>query len=115
METTWGEGTGWRVRRRKIFRAICTRRMADAESVFRGDVHHPASSERTHLRHHCGQVADPHQVVGGHREGEDPFDRRAAPVPQLAPQGHRLQPAEDLLDALALHLTDRIARMPGGA
>src|SRR5262245_56352178 len=34
---------------------------------------------------------------------------------QLAHQRHRLQPPEDLLDALALYLTDGVARVPRGA
>ena len=39
---------------------------------------------------------------------EDPLNDRPAPMAQFAHQGQPLQLAEDLLDPLALHLTDRV-------
>src|SRR5205085_5832261 len=53
--------------------------------------------------------------VGGHREGELPIDLEQPAMPHLAQAGHRLGPAEGLLDALADALRDHIAGMTGDA
>jgi hypothetical protein len=55
------------------------------------------------------------EVVGGHGEGELPVDLGAATVAGLAQSGHRLGPAECLLNALPNALANRIAGMAGGA
>ena len=62
-----------------------------------------------------GQVADAHQVVDGHREGEHPSDPAHAPMPHLPQQGHGLEPPEDLLDELPFLLAHCVPRMAGGA
>src|SRR5580698_7692059 len=61
----------------------------------------------------CGlqQVPDSHQVVGGCRQSERPANARQPFVPRFPHQANRFHPAEDLLDALASALTDRIARV----
>src|SRR5271167_2532900 len=87
----------------------------DARSTMRGLLYHPDPSHLSLSRHRRRQIADAYEVVGRHREGEDPLHDRPAPMPQLAQQRHRLEPAEDLLDPLALHLTDRVARVARGA
>src|SRR4249919_2750666 len=61
------------------------------------------------------QGAEPDQVIGCRRKGQDPVDQLAATMPQLAQPTDRLHPAEDLLDQFPFALTDRIARMTGGA
>src|SRR5882724_4596005 len=61
------------------------------------------------------EVADAHEVVDRRGEGEHPVDSADAPVAGLAHEPHGLEPAEDLLDELALLLADQIARMARGA
>ena len=61
------------------------------------------------------QFGQPDKVVGGHGEGELPVDFRQPAMPHLAQAGHRLGPAEGLLDAFADALGDRISGMAGGA
>ena len=58
------------------------------------------------------QSAQPHDVVGGRGEGEDPGDQRAAPMAQLPQPADGFHPAETLLDEFALPLTHLIARVP---
>jgi hypothetical protein len=59
------------------------------------------------------QFRQPAEVVGGHREGELSIDLEKPAMPHLAQAGHRLGPAEGLLDAFADALRDRIAGMTG--
>src|SRR5437763_955632 len=61
------------------------------------------------------QFGQADKVVGGHREGELPIDLEQPAMPHLAHAGHRLGPAEGLLDAFADALRDHIARMTGDA
>src|SRR5690348_13081145 len=61
------------------------------------------------------EVSDPNQVVRGQRKRKHPVDTAGAPVPRLAHEPDRLQPAENLLHALAPLLAHRVARMAGGA
>src|SRR5437773_12399136 len=61
------------------------------------------------------EVSDAHQVVGGEGKRKHPVHAAGAPVPRLAHQPDRLEPAEDLLHALAPLLADRVPRVPGGA
>ena len=49
------------------------------------------------------QIPDSDEVVDGGREGEQPRHAGEAPVPQLAHEPHRLQPAKDLFHELAVH------------
>src|SRR5262245_19772809 len=65
----------------------------------------------------CGQrreIAQADQVVDGQGEGEHPVHPPRAPAPSLAQPADRLEPAEDLLHALASPLCHRIARVAGG-
>src|SRR6516165_3966308 len=78
-------------------------------SIVHGDAqrhHDPAGSWG------CLQIAYADQVVRGDREREHPLDPLLTAMPQLAESAHRLQPSEDLFNALALPLTDGVARMP---
>jgi hypothetical protein len=61
------------------------------------------------------ELAHPHQVVGGRREGKHPTDPVGAPMPGLAQSGDGLEPAEDLFHSFALGLTDGVARLASGA
>ena len=61
------------------------------------------------------QIADSHQVVDRHREGEHPAHPGQLFVPALAHQAHRFYPAEDLLHPLALPLAHRVAHMTGAS
>src|SRR5437773_481305 len=60
------------------------------------------------------EVTDAHQVVGGEGQRKHPVHAPGAAVPRLAHEPHRLQPAEDLLDALPAALAHGVARMAGG-
>src|SRR5215831_15197137 len=62
-----------------------------------------------------GEVANSHQVVRREGEREHPVHAARTPMPCLAHQSHRLEPAEDLLDALAPALAERIAGVARGA
>src|SRR5436190_22647973 len=62
-----------------------------------------------------GEVTDANEVVGGEGEGEHPVHAADPGMPRLTHQSDRLEPAEDLLHALAPLLADRVARMPSGA
>lgn len=62
-------------------------------------------------RRPCHRDAD--QVRGG-SENEEPFDQAAAAMPGLTRAARGLDPAEWLLDPLALVLAHRIAGMAGG-
>jgi hypothetical protein len=57
------------------------------------------------------QIAHPHQVVGRQREGEHPSNPFHAAMARLAQAADSLEPTEDLLDAFAFLLTNRIAGM----
>ena len=61
------------------------------------------------------EVAHPHQVVGGGREGKYPTDPVRAPMPGLAQAADGLHPTEDLFHPFALDLTDGVTRMASGA
>src|SRR5262249_3372812 len=61
------------------------------------------------------QISHPDEVVRGEGKGEQPADPCCPTVPGLTHQGDRLQPPEDLLDALALPLTHLVAGMTGHA
>src|ERR1700722_19860932 len=64
-------------------------------------------------RRNCGrEVSHAHQIVGRAGEGEDPVHLANSPVPQLAHQRNRLQPAEAFFDSLPLSLADGVARVP---
>src|SRR5271165_2583825 len=64
----------------------------------------------------CGQqVAHSHQIVSGQRKGEHPAHSRQAAMASLAQPTHGLEPAEDLLHPFAFLLTNRVARLAGGA
>ena len=54
-------------------------------------------------------------VVRGGREGHDPIDQEAATMAQFAQTADRLHPPKHFLDQFAFLLTDRVARMVGGA
>src|SRR5712691_1654051 len=63
----------------------------------------------------CEQLRHPHQVVrrADQVRGElRPFEPFEASLPEIR---HRLEPAEDLFDALAKDLADCVARMARGA
>src|SRR3989442_5697209 len=68
---------------------------------------------RSYGRGREGPDAD--QVVGREGKRKHPVHAAGAPVPRLAHQSDGLEPAEDLLDALASALTHAVARMPRGA
>src|SRR6188474_456404 len=55
------------------------------------------------------ELRQPHQIVGGSREGEGPADAVAASEPGLSLPADRLDPAERLLDALPDALAHRVA------
>src|SRR5579862_6157658 len=80
-------------------------------------IHRSPSSSRA-LRH---EIAPAHEVVGGGAEAKQPVDQSSATVPQFAKQRDGLQPAEGLLNELALAMTEPIpdvsgrARVDGGA
>src|SRR2546428_3764120 len=61
------------------------------------------------------EVSDAHQVVGREGKRKHPVHAAGAPVPRLAHQPDRLEPAEDLLHAFAPALTHRVSGMAGGA
>jgi hypothetical protein len=61
------------------------------------------------------QVAHPHQGVDRQAEQEHPAHAIHAPMPGLAQQRHRLEPAEDLLDPLAPSLALSVAGVARGA
>ena len=61
--------------------------------------------------HLCRQVAYPDEVVDGQAESEERVDEHSAAEFDLAEESDGLQPAEDLLDSLALPLADVVARM----
>jgi hypothetical protein len=73
---------------------------------------HSAASASGRVR---DEIAPPDQVVGRGAKGKHPIDEAAPPVAEFTKQRHRLQPPKGLLDQLALALTARVARMPGGA
>ena len=80
--------------------------LGSARSIGRG----PAGPTGSRAGFRPGQVADPHQIVNGRHKREHPPDSALAPMSRLAQQRHGLDPAEDLLDALAFPLADRVAR-----
>src|SRR5260221_87562 len=64
----------------------------------------------------CGQqFRDADEIVGGGGEDEEPFDQPAAAMTGLAQPGDGLDPAERLLDPLALDHADGIAGVARGA
>src|SRR3989449_5947964 len=60
------------------------------------------------------EVSNAHQVVGREGKRKHPVHTASAPVPRLAHQPDRLEPAEDLLHAFAPTLTHRVSRMARG-
>src|SRR5213594_4645433 len=68
---------------------------------------------RSYGRGREGPDAD--QVVGREGKRKHPVHTAGAPVPRLAHQADGLEPAEDLLDALAAALAHAVAGMPRGA
>src|SRR4030095_2850106 len=87
-----------------------------------GSLGDPASlimRHRTHVaalsRRLRQQRAHADQIKHRGREDEGPVASRVSAVPQLAQQTDGLHPAEALLDQIPLLLTDRVARMAGGA
>src|SRR3972149_4671144 len=70
---------------------------------------------RTDSSCRCEDFRDADQVVGSGGEREEPIDQRAAAMAGLAQAAHGLDPAEALLDALALDLADGVAGMARGA
>ncbi len=68
-----------------------------------------------HLRTQCGQGAQPREVVGRHRQGEQLIHLGQAPHHHLADRADGLAPAEALLDALAPALAHRVAPVPSRA
>jgi ferredoxin len=65
-------------------------------------------------RRPCEQCAQADHVVGRCRKCDDPIDACPAAMPKLAQPANRFQPAEDLLDQLALLLADCITGMTRG-
>src|SRR5512136_1343359 len=67
----------------------------------------------------CGpyhrEITYPNEVVRRKSEPEDPVDQLHSSVLDLAEQTHGLEPAEDLLDPLALSLTDVVTTVPSGS
>jgi len=66
----------------------------------------------------CGlhhEPAQPDQVVDGQPKGKHPPDPGEAAMARLAQQADHLEPAEDLLDPLAMPLARLVAGMPRGA
>src|SRR5271156_3860033 len=61
------------------------------------------------------EVAHPHQVVGGGREGKHPTDPVGTAMPGFAQSSDGFEPAEDLFHPFALDLTDSVSRMTRGA
>src|SRR5712671_3639579 len=61
-----------------------------------------------------GQISQPNEVVRGDGEGEHPLHTLQAAMTELPQSANGLQPAEDLFHALALPLTDLVARMARG-
>ena len=62
-------------------------------------------------RHH--HIPDPHQVVQGRGQDEQPPDPTHPAMAGLPQERHGLHPSEDFLHALAFLLTDRVPRMAG--
>src|SRR5215208_292731 len=60
----------------------------------------------------CQQFRDGDQVVGGDREGEHRLGLGASADLDLCKPGLRIDPAEDLIDALEDPLADCLAGMP---
>src|SRR2546427_6969366 len=61
------------------------------------------------------EVSDAHQVVGREGKRKHPVHAAGAPVPRLAHQPDRLEPAQDLLHAFSPALTHRVSGMAGRA
>src|SRR3990170_6152630 len=61
------------------------------------------------------QPLQPHQVVRGPDEGEQPSDFLPAPQLHLSQHADYLHPSEALFHAFPFLLTDRVARVPGRA
>src|SRR5512137_2071791 len=61
------------------------------------------------------QIANSHQVIDRQCEAEHPIDPCHPAMAGLAQPADGLEPTEDLFHPLADTLTNRIARMPGGA
>src|SRR5271168_2967177 len=57
------------------------------------------------------EVAHPHQVVGGGREGKHPTDPVGTTMPGLAQTADGLDPTEDLFHPFALDLTDGVTQI----
>src|SRR5207249_11975567 len=62
-----------------------------------------------------GEITEANEVIGSEGQGEHPVHAAGPAMPRLTHQSDRLEPAEDLLHALAPLLADRVARMPSGA
>ncbi len=61
------------------------------------------------LRTQCGQAAQPREVVGRHRQGQQLVDLLQALHHDLEDRADRLAPAEALLDPLSFALADDVA------
>lgn len=85
-------------------------RSASCAASSRGRVGDPFRSRRP--RQKCAQA---NHVVRRGGKGHDPIDEFATAVSQLPQPAHHFHPAKDLLDQLALLLTDGISRMTSGA
>ena len=65
------------------------------------------------LRSLRDEVAPAHQIVGGGAEAKQPIDETPTAVSQLAEERDGLQPAERLLNELALTMTEPVAPVSG--
>src|SRR5437016_3178576 len=101
------KGARWLVPRRYERRRIAL--LAAALTDADGPTHLSGSS--------CGlgQVADADQVIDRQPEDEHPAHPAPAAMARLAQQADGLEPAEDLLHALAFPLAQLVAGVPRGA
>src|SRR5690606_1465487 len=72
-----------------------------------------AASSRSSLRYRTQYSRHSDEIRGGHRQLEVLIDLPESPVDGLPDAPDRFAPAEVLLDALALHLTEPVALMTG--
>jgi hypothetical protein len=68
-----------------------------------------------HRRNGGGQVAHPHQIVGGTGQGKYPVHFAHPAMPDLSHQRDGLQPAKTFFDPLPLLLAEGVTRVPRGA
>jgi len=84
MDTPGGEERSAEAGRQSPCTPICAPRIDDAGSMLRGGSHPVAPAQLSASRHRRRQIADSYEVVGRHREREDPLHDRTAPMAQLA-------------------------------